>query len=113
MWEGSLWERMSTKALSHRRDVSTFALVQGAGVRSLVVVRGHPAPTFQGGTVSCEGTTCTCEKSLPLYIYVDTHIRISICLHAYRHAYTRLCLYTCVWSKLPNKIPPDNVEISC
>ena len=82
------------KALSHRRDVSTFALVQGAGVRSLVVVQGHPAPTFQGG-ISYEGTTCTCERSLPLYIYIDTHICVSICIHTYRHAYARLCLYTC------------------
>lgn len=91
MWEASLWKRMSTKLLSRRGDVCTLALSQGAWARSLVPVRGHPAPTFQGGTVSYKGTMCTCERSLPLYIHVDTYTCICIC--TYVHTYTCQSVY--------------------
>lgn len=92
-----MWERMSTNVLSHRCAVSAFALVQGAQVSSLVPVCGHPAPTFQGGAVSYRGMTCTYERSLPLCIYIHTHICISICIrtsihiYKYRHVFVYMC----------------------
>ena len=91
MWEASLWERMSAKILSHRYDIFTFALVQDApDLCSLVPLCGHPRLTLQGGTASYKGTTWTCERSLPLCIYIYVYIPMHI------HTYTRMSVHVYV-----------------
>lgn len=92
MWEASLWERRSTKVLSHRCDVSPLALVQDALVYSLLPVCGHPM------CVSYKGTTWTSERSLPVYIPIYTHICVPICICTYLPTYIHMSVYKRTWS---------------